>query len=108
MALSVTSIQMAGLRSARLAMPIMTSTIAYTTGGLSLTPAQIGLSRVSASYVIAAPLAGGSVYIAQYNPTTSRVLLYWVDTTTDGATLPEVPNTTVLGTVVYSGFFFGV
>lgn len=79
----------------------------YATGGLSLPASSCGLSKITSAYFDAQPFTGGA-YKCIYNPTTEKLLLYWVDTTVDGAVMPEVPNATAIGVTVYTGFVFGV
>ena len=67
----------------------------YPTGGESLTPADAGL--VSFTHVSAEPADG---YVFEFDHTNEKVIAYWVDTTTDGAPMAQVANTTDLATVV--------
>lgn len=66
----------------------------YPTGGESLTPASLGFQAFD--FVT---FDHNSGYSFSYDHTNSKVLAYWVDTTTDGAALAEVTDTTSLATV---------
>jgi hypothetical protein len=78
---------------------VVTGTIAfdssYPTGGESLTPANMALSRVQSVSIL--PKSG---YVFEYDYTNSKVLAYYADydAVADGA-LIQVPDTTNLSTL---------
>jgi hypothetical protein len=74
----------------------------YPTGGEALTTAQLGLEEVLA---VIFPCSAG--YSFAYDETNQKVLAYWVDTTTDGAALAQVENTTNLSAVSVWALAFG-
>jgi hypothetical protein len=101
---------MAGLTVTRVAGPysigdrwqtVSTATFdsSYLTDGESLTKAQLGFASTTDPEfnVTAQPTAG---YVAEYDHTNSKLLLYWVDTTVDGAALAQVASTTDVSAVV--------
>lgn len=66
----------------------------YPTGGESVTPAMLGLNTID--FLLVEP-AGG--YSFEYVHATSLLLARWVDTSTDGAPLAEVADTTSMSGV---------
>jgi len=74
-------------------------------GGL----ATLGLKSVEwASYSQKAPAKDTAlVFGFNYDNTTPKVTAYWVDTTTDGAALAEVPDTTNLSTYTARAIYIG-
>jgi hypothetical protein len=68
----------------------------YPTGGEAITLAALGLSALKALYVF--PSLG---FVPTWNAskTAPKVLLYWVDTSTDGAAMAQVVDTTDVATV---------
>lgn len=70
----------------------------YPTGGEAITLAQLGLNRLDWLDVTTSTI--GNVPAWNGSTTAPKVKLYWVDTTTDGAPLDEVPNTTDCSTTV--------
>lgn len=69
----------------------------YVTNGEAVTLAQLGLTRLD---WLSVETTDG--YVPAWDGSTSspKIKLFWVDTTTDGAPLAEVPNTTNVATVV--------
>jgi hypothetical protein len=69
----------------------------YPTGGEAVTLAQLGLTRLD---WLSVETTDG--YVPAWDGSTSapKIKLFWVDTTTDGAPLAEVPSTTNVATVV--------
>lgn len=74
----------------------------YPTGGESLTAADCGLSSIIA---MQAHVAAGFVF--EYDLTNSKLIAFWVDTTTDGAAMAQVANTTNMATVVTRALVWG-
>lgn len=66
----------------------------YPTGGESLAPSLLGFQAFD---FVSFTNTGG--YVFEFDHTNSKVLAYWVDTTTDGAPLAQVANTTDLSGV---------
>lgn len=66
----------------------------YPTGGEAFSTSDLGFGTVF--YVEVLPTAG---YVFEYVASTGKIKAYWVDTTTDGAAMAEVANTTNLSTV---------
>lgn len=63
----------------------------YPTGGEALTAADLGLSTV-----VFATIQSRAGYVFEYDIANSKILAYWVDTSTDGAAMAEVADTTSL------------
>ena len=76
----------------------------YATGGEAISASSLGLDRLD--FIWAVTQDG---YVPSWNGSTTapKVKLYWVDTTTDGAALAEVPSTTDVSAVVVRIFAFG-
>lgn len=74
----------------------------YPTGGESFTPADAGF--VNFDRVQVDPADG---YVFEYDATNQKIIAYWVDTTTDGAPMAEVANTTDLSSVVANVTVYG-
>jgi hypothetical protein len=68
----------------------------YATNGVALTSTILGTGPVLDVLVFP---AGG--YVPSYDRATGKVLVYWVDTTTDGAPLAEVTAATNLAAVSF-------
>lgn len=69
----------------------------YPTGGEAVTPADFGLVAITDMQ-----FEGDDGYVLRWDRSTTspKVMAYWVDTTTDGAPMAEVANTTNLSAVV--------
>jgi hypothetical protein len=69
----------------------------YPTGGEAVTLAQLGLTRLD---WLSVETTDG--YVPAWDGSTSspKIKLFWVDTTTDGAALAQVPSTTDVSAVV--------
>ena len=63
----------------------------YPTGGEPLTAADLGLSTV-----VFATAQNKSGYSFEYDIANAKLLAYWVDTSTDGAAMAQVADTTDL------------
>ena len=76
----------------------------YPTGGEAISLVDLGLTRLDTLFV--APNGG---YMPTWNASTTapKIKMFWVDTTTDGAALAEVPSTTDVSAVVVRIFAFG-
>jgi hypothetical protein len=72
----------------------------YPTGGEALTAANLDLSTIL--FIIIEPNTG---YVFQYDYTNSKVIAYWVDTTTDGAPMAQVVDTTNMSAVTAAKFY---
>lgn len=75
----------------------------YPTGGEAVTAANFGLSRI-----LSLTLAPNIGYVFEYVPSTSKIKAYWVDTTTDGAPLAEVVDTTSMATAAFEAVVVGI
>ena len=69
----------------------------YPTGGEAVTLTQLGLTRLD---WLTVNTTDGHVPAWDGSTSTPKVKLFWVDTTTDGAPLAEVPSTTDVSAVV--------
>ena len=69
----------------------------YPTGGEAVSANQLGLGKALLVHVLP---SGG--YVPEYDLANSKVLVYWVDTTTDGAPLAQVASTTDLAAVTFN------
>ena len=69
----------------------------YATGGEAVTLTQLGLTRLD---WLSVNTTDGHVPAWDGSTSTPKVKLFWVDTTTDGAPLAEVPSTTDVSAVV--------
>jgi len=69
----------------------------YATGGEAVSLADLGLNRLD--WLSVSTTDG---YVPAWDGSTSapKIKLYWVDTTTDGAALAQVPSTTDVSSVV--------
>lgn len=78
---------------------------AYPTGGEAVTADNVGLTRIDNAII--AP-AGGFVF--QWDQANSKIKAYWVDTSTDGAAMAEVVDTTDINASLTAilGIFFGL
>ena len=76
----------------------------YATGGEAISLTSLGLNRLDFLWAVTS-----DGYVPSWNGSTTapKVKLYWVDTTTDGAALAEVPSTTDVSAVVVRIFAFG-
>jgi hypothetical protein len=74
----------------------------YPTGGEASAPSAYGLTDI----ICLIPLTA-SGYTPEYDDTNSKIKMYWVDTTVDGAALAEVANTTNLSAVTVRFFVLG-
>lgn len=69
----------------------------YPTGGEAITAADCGLSSITG--VTFEGAKGGAV--PDWDQANLKVLVYWVDTTVDGALMAEVTATTDLSSIVF-------
>ena len=95
MAVSVSTVHTNYEGARKVATVDITFDASYPTGGEALTPATLGfvtLTRVD--------IDPGDGYVFEYDYANEKVLAYWVDTSTDGAPLAQVGNTTDLSSVV--------
>lgn len=69
----------------------------YATGGLSFTPANVGLSEFDV--VLISPHAGVGGYTIQYDYTTNKLLVFVEEAVAAGGPLLEVANATDLSTL---------
>jgi hypothetical protein len=76
----------------------------YPTGGEAISLSSLGLDRLDFLWAVT---TDGYVPAWDGSTTNPKIELFWVDTTTDGAALAEVPNTTNVSTVVARIFAFG-
>jgi hypothetical protein len=91
MAATVKDIEAGGGFSLRFKVFDVTFDNSYTTGGLSLTPAMLGFSRII--YVDVANGAGTGI-VAAYDYSNQKIKAFWSNTS--GSKLAEVSNTTNL------------
>lgn len=105
MGLTVTSVFKSEVEGRRMHAVTLAFDDAYPTGGEALTADNVGLSRIDQAII--AP-AGGFVF--EWDQTNKKVKAYWVDTSTDGAAMAEVPNDTDINAALTAvlGIFFGV
>ena len=78
----------------------------YPTDGEALALATLGLQACDVFLPSPAQDANGAVVVA-YDHTNAKVKAYWVDTTTDGAELAEVVDTTNLSGYSFRFVAFG-
>ena len=76
----------------------------YPTGGEAISVLSLGLNRLDFIWAVT---QDGYVPSWDGSLTAPKIKLFWVDTTTDGAALAEVPSTTNVSTVVVRVFAFG-
>lgn len=76
----------------------------YATGGEAISLTSLGLNRLDFMWAVT---QDGFVPSWDGSSTAPKVKLFWVDTTTDGAALAEVPSTTDVSAVVVRIFAFG-
>lgn len=76
----------------------------YATGGEAITAASLGLNRLDFIWAVT---SDGFIPSWDGSTTSPKIKLFWVDTTTDGAALAEVPSTTDCSAVVVRVFAFG-
>lgn len=76
----------------------------YATGGEAISLTSLGLNRLDFIWAVT---QDGYVPAWDGSTTAPKVKLFWVDTTTDGAALAEVPSTTDVSSVVVRIFAFG-
>ena len=76
----------------------------YATGGEAISLTSLGLNRLDFLWAVT---SDGYVPAWDGSTTNPKIELFWVDTTTDGAALAEVPSTTNVATVVARIFAFG-
>jgi hypothetical protein len=69
----------------------------YPTGGEAITIGTLGLSTLKEIFPYP---SAGVVPVWNRSKTAPKILLYWVDTSTDGAAMAEVVDTTDLAAVV--------
>jgi hypothetical protein len=69
----------------------------YPTGGEAVTPGQFKGGAIR-RLMLSASTTG---IVPAWDATNSKVMAFWVDTTTDGAALAEVVNTTDIATAVF-------
>ena len=75
----------------------------YPTGGEAIAAGDVGLTRIDDAII--APTDG---YVFSWDRTNGKILAYWVDTTTDGAKMAQVVDTTDINanlTAVLAIFF---
>ena len=78
----------------------------YPTGGEALNFKQyVGFTPDVAFFSQRAPLTGGYTFV--WDRTNNKILVFWVDTTVDGAAMSEVANTTNLSTLVLDVLLIG-
>jgi hypothetical protein len=94
MALTKDKFQNSGFSNKRANLLEVDFDASYPTGGEALTPNDFGLSKIE--MMIIEPNGG---YVFEYDATNSKIKAFWVDTTTDGAPLAEVVDTTDLSGV---------
>lgn len=76
----------------------------YATGGEAISLTSLGLNRLDFIWAVT---QDGYVPAWDGSTTAPKIKLFWVDTTTDGAALAEVPSTTDVSAVVVRIFAFG-
>ena len=76
----------------------------YATGGEAISLVSLGLNRLDFLW---ANSTDGYIPVWDGSTTAPKIELFWVDTTTDGAALAEVPSTTNVSTVVARICAFG-
>lgn len=76
----------------------------YPTGGEAISVASLGLNRLDFMWAVT---QDGFVPSWDGSTLSPKIKLFWVDTTTDGAALAEVPATTDASAVVVKVFAFG-
>lgn len=98
------------LPNVRIAHAAVTFDSSYATGGEALAASDLGLPYISFILTNVRPSDTGGVdgFVVHYNRSTGKLQAYWVDTTTDGAALAEVANTTDLSGVVVDVLAFYV
>jgi hypothetical protein len=69
----------------------------YPTGGEALTPAMVDGFEGDIKYLWC--VGDGAGYVFEWDETNGMIKAFWVDTTTDGAPLAEVVNTTDLSAI---------
>jgi hypothetical protein len=76
----------------------------YATGGEAISLAALGFTRLDFLWAVT-----DDGYVPGWDGSTTapKIKLFWVDTTTDGAPLAEVPSTTDVSTVSVQVFAFG-
>jgi hypothetical protein len=76
----------------------------YATGGEAISLVSLGLDRLDFLWAVT---TDGYVPAWDGSTTAPKIKLFWVDTTTDGAALAQVPSTTDVSAVVVRVFAFG-
>jgi hypothetical protein len=97
-------------RDAKVVVVDVTFDATYVDNGMAFSIAQLGLSEawyVSIDQTAPVGTAVGA-YVFQWDYTNKKIVAYWVDTTTDGLGLTEVPAGTSLSTVTARCFFYGL
>lgn len=80
----------------------------YPTGGLALTPAQVGLTTIYGAESVGAGAAATAAVDISYDTTNQKLQAYGADGAAAGiATLKEIANTTNLSTVTTTILFLG-
>jgi hypothetical protein len=69
----------------------------YPTGGEAVAVSDIDGLQGDIDYLWC--VGDGAGYVFEWDNTNSKIIVYWVDTTTDGAPLAQVVNTTDLSAV---------
>lgn len=107
MALTISTLKRAGMKSLRTHIAVASSNENYATGGIACPASSLGMSKVDMAYVQCQTFATTAAYLALYDGTAEKVKLFWVDTTVDGAAPVEVPNATAVGVLLYGIVAFG-
>lgn len=78
---------------------------AYPTGGEAVAAGTVGLTRIDDAII--APAAG---FTFEWDRANGKIKAFWVDTSTDGAAMAEVVDTTDINANLTAvlGIFFGV
>ena len=106
MALTVSLNRPTVFGDAKVASGTITFDSSYPTGGESLTPALLGLTSI-ATFVGQPAIDANGCVIPSLKRSTSVLFAYWVDTSTDGAELAEVADTTDLSGYTFDFIAFG-
>lgn len=103
MAATQAVVQKSKIQGLRANVVTVTMDNSYPTNGEAVTANGFGLQSIS--LLILEPNSG---YVPEYVASSGKVVVRWVDTTTDGAALAEVANTTDLSAVVFRGLAIGI
>lgn len=94
MALTITNVDNSALMNKRVVFATLAFDSSYPTGGEGLTANDLGM--LAFDMVLVEPSAG---FVFSFDRANNKVKAFWVDTTTDGAAMAEVVNTTDLSGV---------